>query len=353
MAAEIYVVANQFRAELLARDGATTAELIRSYLIAARNIRQRILQLGERIDEARANGERVSPSWLYQQERLAALLRQVQNEIIGFAGTANTAIESMQREAAMLGLNHAADLFAIGSHGTTLSGGFARLSAEAATDLAGFAGDGGPLYQLLAKLAPGAADAVKQALFSGIIRGAGAQELAREVHRSLGGNMARSLLIARTETLRAYRESSQRFYESNSDVIHGWKWIAACNSRTCPVCWAMHGSIHPNSEQFSSHPGCRCTPVPVTDMSPPLKTGPERFGALPEKQQLKVLGPLKTDAFKAGRITLQDLVGTNTSKRWGMSLRERSLKDALADPRGERLPKLPKRPAAKQGQRAA
>jgi SPP1 gp7 family putative phage head morphogenesis protein len=241
----------------------------------------------------------ISPSWLYQQERLAALLRQVQNEIIGFAGSANTTIESMQREAAMLGLNHAADLFAIGSHGTTLSGGFARLSAEAATDLVGFAGDGGPLYELLSKLAPGAADAVKQALFSGIIRGAGAQELAREVHRSLGGNMARSLLIARTETLRAYRESSQRFYESNSDVVHGWKWIAACNSRTCPVCWAMHGSIHPNSEQFSSHPGCRCTTVPVTELSPPLKTGPARFAAIPEKQQLQSARTTQNGRFQS------------------------------------------------------
>lgn len=353
MSAEIYQVANQFRAELLGRDAATSKELMRSYLIAARNIRQRILQLGERIDEARAAGERISPSWLYQQERLAALLRQVQNEIISFAGTANGTIESMQREAAMLGLNHAADLFAIGTPGVTLSGGFARLSAEAATDLAGFAADGSPLAMLLAKLAPGAADAVKQALFSGIVRGAGAQELAHEVFRSLGGNMARSLLIARTETLRAYRESSQRFYEANNDVVHGWKWISACNARTCPVCWAMHGSIHSNNEQFVSHPGCRCTPVPVTDISPPLKAGPARFASVPEKQQLKVLGPLKFEAYKAGRVTLQDLVGTSTNRRWGTTLRERSLKDAIANPRGEKLPRLPDRSRMKRGQRAA
>ena len=353
MSAELYQIANQFRAHLLARDALTARELTRSYLLAARRIRQQILQLGERIEQARAAGERMSPSWLYQQERLAALLRQVQNEIIGFSDSASGTIEAMQREAAQLGLDHAADLFAISSHGTTLSGGFARLPAQAALDLAGFAADGSPLAELLLNLAPGAADAVKQALFSGIVRGAGAEAIAREVYQSLGGNMARSLLIARTETLRAYRESSQRFYESNADVVNGWKWIAACNSRTCPVCWAMHGSEHPTSEQFASHPGCRCTPVPITDFSPPLKTGPARFAALPEAQQLAVLGPLKMGAYKSGQISLQDLVGTVSNKRWGMSLRERSLKDALADPRGESLPKLPKRSSIRQGQRAA
>lgn len=353
MAAELYIVANHFRSELLARDAATTQQLMRSYLIAARNIRQRVLQFGERIEEARANGERISPSWIYQQERLAALLTQVQNEILTFTDSANITIESMQREMAVLGLNHAADLFAIGNRGVTLSGGFARLPAQAAVDLVGFASDGSPLALLLAKLAPGAADAVKQTLFSGVIQGIGAKALAREVHNSLGGNMARSLLIARTETLRAYRESSQRFYEANDDVVSGWKWISACNARTCPVCWAMHGSLHSNTEQFTSHPGCRCTPVPVTDISPPLKTGPARFAATPEQQQLKVLGPLKFDAYHAGRISLQDLVGTSTNKRWGMSLRERSLKDALAAPRGEKLPKLPDRAGIKNRRRAA
>jgi hypothetical protein len=88
-------------------------------------------------------------------------------------------------------------------------------------------------------------------------------------------------------------------------------------------------------------------------MSQPVKTGPERFAALPEASQLQVLGPLKFEAYKTGRITLQDLVGTSNNRRWGMSLQTRSLKDALADPRGQSLPRLPKRPSVKQGQRAA
>ncbi len=353
MSAEIYQIASHFRAALLARDTLAAKELSRNYLFAARRIRIQILQLGQRIEDARAAGERVSPSWLYQQRRLATLMRQVQNEILGFAGTANGTIEQMQREAAAMGIDHAEVVFTLGTQGTTLSGGFAKLPAEAASDLVGFAADGSPLSDLLAKLAPGAADAVKQALFSGIVRGAGAEAMAREVFDSLGGNMARSLLIARTETLRAYREASQRFYESNADVVSAWTWVASLSLRTCAACWAMNGSVHSVDEQFSSHPGCRCTPVPNTPLSTPIKTGPARFAALPEAQQEKILGPLKFEAYKTGRISLQDLVGKVISNRWGASLYERSLADALASPRGTKLPRLPKRSSIGERRRAA
>jgi len=353
MSAEIHQIANQFRNALLARDTLAARELSRSYLLAARRIRQQILQLGQRIEAAKALGETISPSWLYQQQRLATILRQVQNEVIGFAGTANGTIEQIQREAIAMGLDHAETLFTLGTNGTSLSGGFAKLPAQAASDLVGFAADGSPLSDLLAKLAPGAADAVKQALFSGIVRGSGAEVMAREVFDSLGGNMARSLLIARTETLRAYREASQRFYENNTDVISGWTWVASVSLRTCAACWAMNGSVHSVDEQFSSHPGCRCTTVPNTPLSTPIKAGPAQFAALPEAQQEKILGPLKFEAYKSGRITLQDLVGAITNKGWGMSLYERSLKDALADPRGVKLPKLPKRTSQPAARKAA
>lgn len=341
----LHKAALQFRADLLERDSRAARELATLYLGAARRIRQQILQLALRMQEARAAGETISPSWLYRQQRLATLLLQVQNELAGFNALASTTVASLQRELASLGLRHSADLFAIATEGAGLSGGFAKLPSQAAGALAGFAGDGSPVAELFARLAPGAAASVKQALFSGIVRGVGAEAVAKEVFQSLGGNMARSLLIARNESLRAYRESSQQFYEANNDVIDGWRWVAACNTRTCPVCWAMHGSEHSVKEQFVSHPGCRCTPAPITDSTPAVQSGPLRFAALSKPQQLQVLGPLKFAAYEGNQITLRDLVGTMSSRRWGMSLRERSLSDALADPRGEKLPKLPTRSA--------
>src|SRR5688572_9174898 len=116
----LYSVAQQFRADLLARDARASRELSLLYIASARRVRQQILQLGQRIEEARAAGELVSPSWLYRQQRLASLLRQVQNEIVNYADAAGISITQMQRQAGEIGLQNAADLFAIATEGTTL-----------------------------------------------------------------------------------------------------------------------------------------------------------------------------------------------------------------------------------------
>jgi hypothetical protein len=152
------------------------------------------------------------------------------------------------------------------------------------------------------------------------------------------------MLIGRTEALRAYRESSQRFYQENSDVVHAWRWVAACNGRTCAVCWAMHGSVHTVDEQFVSHPGCRCTQVPVTDLSPGLATGPARFANLDTETQRRILGPKKFDAYQSGQISLKSLAGMKDNGRWGMTRHERNLADAIAAHRaGTALPIGPMR----------
>lgn len=342
--AELYQAAANHRSQLLRRDARSSAVMVRLYSESARRIEQRVLQLGQQIDQANARGERISPSWLYQQERLQALLTQAQNEINRFATNAGPLIEGVQREFALAGFNDAQDLITLSRDSITRARGvaspetdsarahvgFAHLAAEAATDLAGFAADGSPLADLLAELGPAAAQEIKQALFAGVVQGLGAKQLARQVRNSLGGNMARAMLIGRTETLRAYRESSQRFYQDNADVVHAWRWVSAGNLRTCPVCWAMHGSIHTVDEQFVSHPGCRCTPVPVTDLSPGMATGPARFAALTPEQQLQVLGPKKFEAFNQGKINLTSLAGMKDNGRWGPTRGERNLKDAIA-----------------------
>lgn len=341
---DLYAIAQHHRQQLLQREAATSATMVRLYANSAQRIEQRILQLGQQIDEAVARGERVSPSWLYQQERLQAVLTQVQNEIHHFASAAGPLVENVQREFALAGYTNAQDLVTLSRDALTrtrgvaspdaaaasLHVGFGRLASEAAIDLAGFAADGSPLAELFAALGPAAAAEVKQSLFAGIVQGFGAKKLARQVRTSLGNNMARAMLIGRTETLRAYRESSQRFYEDNADVVKAWRWVSACNQRTCAMCWAMHGSIHTIAEQFVSHPGCRCTPVPVTDLSPGMVTGPVRFAGLKPEQQLKVLGPKKFEAFQNGQISLTSLAGMKDNGRWGKTRLERNLKDAIA-----------------------
>lgn len=58
-------------------------------------------------------------------------------------------------------------------------------------------------------------------------------------------------------------------------------------------------------------------------------TGEDVFSRLEEKTQKRILGPSKYEAFKDGRITLQDLVAVRRSREWGQTTQVASLRQAL------------------------
>ncbi|MBX6770872.1 MAG: hypothetical protein IRY83_04050 [Chloroflexi bacterium] len=236
--ADIFETADRFRAELLRRERQAASELVRAYGAVWQRIRQRLDDLGEQIAQARQRGEDVSPAWLLQFERLQTLQRQVEAEINQFARYAEPVIVAGQAQAVELGQQHAEQLMLAGlgepPPGVTIT--FARLPSEALRDLIGFLQDGSPLRDLLDELGPEASRQVRQALIAGVATGQHPTQIARQVRQALGGNLVRALTIARTEVLRAYRESSRRVYEANRDVVEGWVWHSAANARTCAFC---------------------------------------------------------------------------------------------------------------------
>ena len=124
---------------------------------------------------------------------------------------------------------------------------------------------------------------------------------------------ARSVNIARTEMLDAYRNASQMTYLANADVVTGWMWVTNISPATCPSCIAMHGTEH-SLDEFgpADHPQGRCTRVPTvkrwSDLGidipepPPVQmSGEAAFGLLSEKQQRQILGPAGFEAWSSGR----------------------------------------------------
>ena len=81
-------------------------------------------------------------------------------------------------------------------------------------------------------------------------------------------NFYQTTMIARTEIMRASNLGALAVYEENQDILSGWEWTASRDERVCPVCGGMDGKrfkfgdmqLQPPS---GSHPGCRCTIVPV------------------------------------------------------------------------------------------
>lgn len=335
----IYEQAEAFRAALLRQERAAASAMLEAYGQVWQNIQAELMRLTRQIEMARANGEVVNATWLLKQRDFLALQRQIEVELGKFIVFADARIRAEQARAVADALSHAEQLVLAGLVEAPIS--IHLLPREAFTNLVGFLHDGSPLRDLLDQLGPEASTAARNALLTGLATGQGPRVIARLMREALGGNLARALTIARTETLRAYREASLQTYRANRDVVKGWIWLSAASRRTCACCWAMHGTFHRLDERLDGHPNCRCSMLPVTRSAkelglsaefpqPQIEPGAARFARLPEAEQRKVLGAAKFRAYQAGQITLQDLVGRRRSERWGTMRYERSLRAALA-----------------------
>jgi hypothetical protein len=203
------------------------------------------------------------------------------------------------------------------------------------------------IYRLFDKYGDEAATAAQDAIRQGVIAGRGPAVIARALMDATDISLISALNTSRTESMRSLRDATLANYQANSDVVDAWIWFASANA--CAMCLAMAGSEHGLDEDMESHNNCECCQVPKTrswadifagtgiDASDIPETtldvpqGQDIFDKMSEAQQRELLGNSKYNAYKAGDITLSDLVGTSHSAVWGISRYERSLKDMGLD----------------------
>jgi len=78
----------------------------------------------------------------------------------------------------------------------------------------------------------------------------------------------------------------------------------------------------------------------VPDTQPSLLSGADWLELQPEAVQRAMLGLLKFQAWKAGQITVADMVARTYSPVWGTMRRERSMKEILEGRNANTLPEL-------------
>jgi SPP1 gp7 family putative phage head morphogenesis protein len=330
----VYQVARTFRAELLTGDDAAKRQVLDAYLAAWKVLEPQLVQVTRLIADARRSGEEVSPAWLYRQQRYRDLLQQVGAEVSRLASALGPLITNRQATLVRLAEDHARELLRAGrTPQPGVIAGFNRINPEAVLQIIGQFVDGSPLVERLALYGPAAVEDVRAAFTRGLLLGESIPDITRRVRRAARNlPAARAKTLVRTETLRAYREASRLSYEQNSDVVRGWLWLSARDSRVDAFCWAMDGSFHPVSARLASHPNCRCTMVPwVKGEANPLKqTGPELFAELDEEDQAAAFHTRETfKAYRGGAITLKDIPGFKRTRLWGRTGEERSLMDIL------------------------
>lgn len=342
MPSELEEAGRRFRAALLRREQAAASAMVTRYGQAWTAISGSLTVVTDQIVAARGRGEVVNQSWLDQQDRLRKLRAQVETELTEFARFASDVTRQNQVEAiraATVNAERAAMLKAAMADADTSSGYqtglqiqgiWSRLPTGALEDLAGFSADGSPLATLFQSLGAETGTAMEQALSRSLAMGLNPRKIAAEVRRATGMGLNRALLISRTETLRAYREATSRTLEANAELLRGWVWVSGLGKRSCPACWAMHGTEHPVTEKLTGHPACRCVMVPfVKGTQHGVRKGSEVFATLPEADKEAILGKGAYKAFHVGAVKLDDFAGVKHNDLWGDHHYTRSLRSIL------------------------
>jgi len=332
MPSELENALARHRRALLTQERQAASAMVRAYGESWARIRVDLMRLHAQMAMADPAPSMVQ---VLRDERLRALQTQIEAELRRFAPYATESVTMTQAQAIASAQRDAGAAIETAQRSAGVTAGFNRMNPGAVEALVGYASDGSPLRTLFEALGADVAPRVTDTLAQGVALGWGPRVTARAMRRDYGIGLNRSLLIARTETMRAYREAAHATYEVNEDILDGWIWMAAISARSCASCIAMHGTLHPMSEKLNSHPNCRCVAAPhIRDAPNPITPGADRFAALSEEEQRKVLGPGMYEAWRDGQVSLSpyeanSIVGRRDDAQWGSMRYARSLRSIV------------------------
>lgn len=325
---EILTAALRYKADLARREATAMQSMASRWLEAMRALQEEIDKIAVTMAARRARGLEVTAGYLYRTERYQQLLRQAYGQFVRYEDFAVDLIARNEATFARLGREYGLGLLDVLDPG--ISGGFNRLSVGAIENIAAFTAPGSPLHRLLADAWPQSIDQTTRALVKGVALGYGPRKIAAEMVRGMNGGLYRSMVIARSETQRAYRTNKIDVWRETGLVL-GFQRVATHDSRTCPACLFEDGQFIPATEDFAEHPQGRCIPIPVTLSSGLAKWqyGPDWFEQQSTPTQISILGPGRLAAWKAGRFSLRDVPATEPNATWGPTLRARGLAELV------------------------
>lgn len=261
---------------------------------------------------AEANGLPVGASQYAWESHLRQVLTEIEQAYRDVAQPAADAVQKAQGFAVADGVAGAARLGRVAG-----AVQWESPTVQAIEALAGSMGDGSPLKDHFESIGPDAARAIRQAIAEGIAAGDGSAAVGKRIRAQVSMSRARSETIARTETLRAYREATRQSYAANADVLDGWIRVCSGDRRTCPACWALHGKRYAVEQPCATHPNCRCVMVPdVTGAGIEVPSADDLLGRMDEAGQIEALGASRHEMWKAG-TPVSAFGAERNDPRWG------------------------------------
>lgn len=164
-----------------------------------------------------------------------------------------------------------------------------------------------------------------------------------KVRQRFFSGLSRTLTVAGTEVMDAHRTGAALGAAAHEDVLSGWIWIARLDARTCPACLALHGTVFPLDRPGPlGHARCRCIRAPKTKSwkelgfegfdepdEPEVLAGEadKWFWSLPERDQLRIMGPSRLALLRSGDVGWSDLFVLRKNEGWRDAYTVRPVRD--------------------------
>lgn len=313
---EVVVFLRKRKEALLANEQVQMRSLAKSWLKVERALQSEMEALA-----AQLAGSAVNEAMIQRHERFVKLMYQARAQVAKFNDGADQAITKTQADLSKKGIQDALNALKITyKEAGVVMPSFNALPVRSLEIMFGYAADGSPLRNLLARSYPDAVNGLMDALVKGLAVGKHPTDIGRNMAEGFGVGLNRALTVARTETLRSYRMGSFEQYR-DSGVVSGYKRLASHDSRTCPGCLFRDGELIESLDgDFEEHPNGRCTAVPVVIGIPAPKwtNGLKWFAGQSETTQREILGAGRFDAWKKG-ADLKDMSTFVNDPTWGGS----------------------------------
>lgn len=326
----IYETIEKFKQELNDLENTATMNMIRRYGAVYRGLNQRIGELIDEFTEKSGDMTLNTTQWAREYKRITELQLHIENELMKFGKLGDKELAKEVNQGTKYAQIHAEQIVGkiAQQAGTQITWNQAPI--DLLQTFTGQVTKDSPLYKMLAIKGEDVAKKTTNAILVGMAAGQPAAVVARAIRKEFATVLTQAMVIARTEINRAYRETTRAIYQQNPDVITGYIRKSARTAKTCAACWAMDGAEFRLDQPLGDHPNGRCFMIPKVRgaENDPLyheKSGEEAFKAQPAAVQRKVLGTVKYELYKEGKLQLSELIEEHHSPEWGSMVTEKSL----------------------------
>ena len=308
-------VAREYREQLARNEDEALRRMARYWVKMENELEPQFIALAQQVKELQDAGRSVPPQYIYNLNRYQQMMADIMKEIPEYESQAVSLITHYQEENFILGLDSASAVIRASKPSDAI---WNKVGKDAAETMAGFAGNGAPLAELLQRDYGDIGAKITDALVSGIGLGKGAFSVAKDMRDAMGMEYNRSVRIARTEINRAYRIANADQYAA-SGVVE--KVIRLCYKQTaCLACLMMDGEECKNGI-VDDHPNGKCTSIAVTigGNYPQWEKGSEWLETLPENDQRRIMGDGRYEMWKKDGISPRKMVTMKPNDIWGGS----------------------------------